>query len=265
MSRLVSILLGFALLATAARFDARFMSTPAPFQTEPPPTGDEDRVAAARARAEPNLRARFAAAGLAYPPAAVFLRGCKHERTLELWARPARDGERFRLVHTYPILAASGTPGPKRREGDRQVPEGFYVVDRFNPRSLYHLSLGLDYPNASDRLLTTDPTAPGTDIFIHGDARSIGCLAMGDVAIEEIFLAARDAVQQPVHVHLFPCRMDAAGWRDVLAPRAVGRPELAAFWLGLQAGFDGFEREKLPPAVSVEADGRYRFDSGALR
>ena len=216
-----------------------------------------DRVAAARVNVGERLRGRFAAVGLSYPAEAVFLRAFKHENRLELWARGA-DGAAFRLVHAYPVLAASGGPGPKRCEGDAQVPEGFYTVAVFNPRSRYHLSLGLDYPNASDLQRTTNPAAPGSEIYIHGKALSLGCLAMGDPAIEEIFLAASDSRVRPVGVHVFPARMDANGWREVLAPAAEGNPDLAGFWRKeLQPGFDAFERNKVPPTVRVDPYGRY--------
>ena len=221
-----------------------------------------DRVAAARVHAGERLRGRFSAAGLTYPPEAIFLRAFKHENRLELWARGVgADDRAFRLVYAYRVLAASGGPGPKRREGDAQVPEGFYTVAVFNPRSRYHLSLGLDYPNASDLQRTTNPAAPGGEIYIHGKALSIGCLAMGDPAIEEIYLAVADSRARPVPVHVFPARMDAAGWRDVLTPAADGNPDLAGFWRKeLQPAFDVFEREKVPPTVRVERGGTYVLD-----
>lgn len=263
--RLVAVTLAIVIIPAA-----RSAPLPPDMPLEPTPgsSGNLDRVAEARARSLETLRRRFSDAGLSYPPAGIFLRAFKREAVLELWARPdGGEAAAFRLVHAYPILAASGTPGPKRREGDRQVPEGFYTINRFNPRSLFHLSLGLDYPNASDLALTTNPGAPGSDIFLHGGAKSIGCLAMGDAAIEELFLAALDARdlagQTAIAVHIFPCRLDPAGWRDVLGPLAAARPRLAAFWRGLQAGHDFFEREKLPPVVSVEADGSYRLESSA--
>ena len=105
-----------------------------------------DRVADARVRRGTHLAQIFAAAGVSYPAREIYLRVFKHEGQLELWARSVPSPAPFRLVQTYPILRASGRLGPKRREGDEQVPEGFYRIDRFNPRSLFHLSLGLDYP-----------------------------------------------------------------------------------------------------------------------
>ncbi len=128
----------------------------------------------------------------------------------------------------------------------------------FNPKSRYHLSLGLDYPNASDLQRTTNPAAPGSEIYIHGKALSLGCLAMGDPAIEEIYLAASESRVRPVRVHVFPARMDGNGWREVLTPAAAGNPDLAGFWRKeLQPGFDAFERAKVPPTVRVEHGGAY--------
>ncbi|HZH97477.1 MAG TPA: hypothetical protein VEX38_00780, partial [Fimbriimonadaceae bacterium] len=102
-----------------------------------------------------------AAAGIPYPPPKLFIRAFKQERELEIWGA---ESERFHFLQTYPIVGVSGGPGPKRREGDRQIPEGVYHIDRFNPNSRFHLSLGLSYPNKADRLLG-DPERPGSDIF----------------------------------------------------------------------------------------------------
>ena len=128
----------------------------------------------------------FARAGVRYPPAEVALLGLKAEKSLEVWAA---DGGPWRFITSYPIRAASGRAGPKLREGDRQVPEGIYRIVWLNPHSSFHLSMKLDYPNAFDRrhARADGRTQPGGDIFIHGAAVSIGCLAMGDRAIEELY------------------------------------------------------------------------------
>src|SRR4051812_10092789 len=123
---------------------------------------------AAKAR-EPEVRAAFAAKGVRWPPAALHLRVYKADDALELWARNADDA--FVLVKSYRICARSGGLGPKRGEGDMQVPEGVYAIERFNPNSKFHLSLGLDYPNASDRVRGARPF--GGDIFIHGECVTI--------------------------------------------------------------------------------------------
>lgn len=153
----------------------------------------------------------------------------------------------------------SGDQGPKRREGDRQAPEGFYTIDRFNPNSSYLLSLGLDYPNASDRILS-DRERPGSDIFIHGAEVSIGCLAMTDPSIQEIYLIAWDARRaglESIPVHIFPTRLDDAG-----LARLQSNPKYAEhlkFWKNLSVGYRLFEKSKRVPKISVDRKGAYRF------
>lgn len=150
-----------------------------------------------------RLSAAFADAGVAYPPSKVALLAMKSERIMELWAD---DGGGWRFVKRYPILAASGKAGPKLREGDRQVPEGIYRIVSLNPNSSYHLSMQLDYPNSFDLLHAREDgrTSPGGEIFVHGSNASIGCLAMGDQAIEELFVLVSDAGKGKVTVLLAP-------------------------------------------------------------
>jgi len=146
---------------------------------------------------------RFDRAGVAYPPRRIALLGFKAERRLELWAE--KDGK-WVFIHSYPVLAASGKAGPKLREGDRQVPEGIYKLEYLNPNSSYHLSIKIDYPNAFDRqhAKAEGRTKPGGDIFIHGKAVSIGCLAVGDAAIEELFVLVARIGKSNVKVILAP-------------------------------------------------------------
>ncbi|MFQ5569343.1 MAG: murein L,D-transpeptidase family protein, partial [Rhodothermales bacterium] len=135
-----------------------------------------------------RLKPYFEQASIAFLPQEITLLAMKEERQLELWARDAASA--FTFIRSYPIRAASGDLGPKLREGDRQVPEGMYRIVALNPNSRYHLSMKLNYPNAFDlhHAEREGRTAPGSDIFIHGKAVSIGCLAMGDPAIEELFV-----------------------------------------------------------------------------
>lgn len=173
-----------------------------------------------------RLQPHFERAGVAYPPARVTLLAFKSERVLELWARAgARETPRF--VRRYPILAASGGPGPKLREGDLQVPEGRYRVLWLNPMSSYHLSLRLDYPNAFDQAQARREgrTRLGGDIFIHGRAVSIGCLAVGDEAVEELFVLAADVGVEHVQTLIAPVDFRARALRD-----DERRPELP--WVG---------------------------------
>ena len=191
--------------------------------------------------------------GLSYPPRQILLRAFKQERQLELWAR---DGSSFLLVKTYPICASSGGPGPKRHEGDAQVPEGFYTVSGFNPRSQFHLSLHVSYPNASDRILGRAPL--GGDVFIHGNCVTIGCLPITDLLIEELYViavASKDFAGAEIAVQSFPARLDDAA----LARLSKAHPESAAFWRNLKEGYDRFERDHAPLRVTVDGKGRYHF------
>jgi hypothetical protein len=140
----------------------------------------------------PSLEAAVGALGSKYPPDRLYLIGLKHEKVLEVWV-PSRNG--WRRLRSYPVLAASGRPGPKLREGDYQVPEGIYRLTGFNPNSSYHLSIRVDYPNRDDRTAAASEGRGvlGGDIFIHGNAVSIGCLAIGDPAVEELYLLLADA------------------------------------------------------------------------
>lgn len=184
----------------------------------------------------------------------IYFRAFKEEEILELWIQE-KAGNKFELYHTYPVQRASGRLGPKRKQGDGQVPEGFYVVDRFNPNSQFHLSLGLDYPNASDRK-RSDPTKPGSDIFIHGSNVSIGCLAMGNDAIEEIYAIAEVSKKsgKPIRVDIYPFQMT----KDSLDAVSENVREHLKFWNDeLLPGYEWFEKHRTPAKFKVEPDGRY--------
>lgn len=142
-------------------------------------------------------------AGVAWPAKRMAVVGLKEERRLEVWAKDGK--ERWRLVRGYPVLAASGTAGPKLREGDRQVPEGLYRLEGLNPNSQFYLSLKVNYPSEEDRTLARAEgrTRLGGDIFIHGSAVSIGCIAIGDEAVEEVFVMAALA-GRPVPILIAP-------------------------------------------------------------
>lgn len=150
-----------------------------------------------------RLRPMFEKVGENYPPAQVTLLAIKDTAMLELWVN--HDKKPVQIV-TYPIQALSGVAGPKLREGDRQVPEGIYAVDGLNPNSSYHLSMKLNYPNDFDlkNARSEGRVNPGSNIFIHGKALSIGCLAMGDKVIEELFILAADVGRENFNVVIAP-------------------------------------------------------------
>jgi murein L,D-transpeptidase YafK len=175
----------------------------------------------------------------------------KESRELELWVE--NDG-RFALFRTYEICTFSGHLGPKLRTGDLQSPEGFYFVtpDRMNPASRFHLSFNLGYPNAYDR----HHGRTGGFLMVHGDCVSIGCYAMTDAQIEEIYTLADAALRQGqpfFRVHIFPFRMTV---RNMQRHRDSRWRE---FWRNLEEGYDFFERHGRPPNVEVR-NGKYVFE-----
>ena len=180
---------------------------------------------------------------------AVFIRIFKSEKVLEVWVK---QNDKFALFHSYPICTFSGQLGPKLREGDGQSPEGFYRVglDQLNPYSSYHLAFNLGYPNAYDRA----NGRTGNYLMVHGNCVSIGCYAMGDENIEEIYTlmeAALRSGQKNINVHVFPFRFDSTkiDWQH---------SQWRTFWNDLKIGFDVFNQTKKPPNVSV-VNKRYRI------
>jgi murein L,D-transpeptidase YafK len=187
----------------------------------------------------------------------IFFRVFKRDRVLEVWARDI-DDDTFTLVESYPVCAVSGRLGPKRREGDLQVPEGFYTIDVFNPRSRYHLSMRVNYPNPVDLARVRGPS-PGGDIYIHGGCATIGCVPVTDEKVEELYLMAaraRAAGQRRIPVHIFPTRLDDAGLRWL--GQHYGRRSVDfRFWENLQEGYLAFERTHRVPDIGYDG-GRYR-------
>jgi murein L,D-transpeptidase YafK len=196
-----------------------------------------------------NLSARLAEQNLQLG-APVFVRIFKREFELEMWMK--RDGK-FQRFATYPICMWSGKLGPKLRQGDRQAPEGFYTVEQasLNPNSKYHRSFNLGFPNAFDQAHGRN----GSLLMVHGDCRSIGCYAMTDGVIDEIWAlltSALNAGQKRVQVQVFPFRMTETNMSLHAANPDIG------FWRQLKTGHDAFVRDYVPPIVSV-CDGRYTF------
>jgi len=178
----------------------------------------------------------------------VYIRIFKHEAMLEVWIEV--EGEYIHLKD-YPICAYSGKLGPKLKEGDRQAPEGFYRVYKrqLNPHSRFHLAFNLGYPNSYDRA----HHRTGSYLMVHGDCRSIGCYAMTDAKIEEIYGLVEAALkngQTYVPVHIFPFRMDDE------AMDAQSESRWYDFWMKLKEGYDYFEAEERPPLVEVK-NGQY--------
>jgi murein L,D-transpeptidase YafK len=174
----------------------------------------------------------------------ILVRVFKAESELEVWKQ--KDDGHYYHLKTYPICAYSGGLGPKLKQGDRQAPEGFYLVDKdlMNPRSQYHLAFNMGFPNAYDRALGRT----GSNLMVHGDCTSSGCYAMTDAVMEEIYILAREALvggQSSFQVHAFPFRMTAANMQ------AHSKHEWYGFWTNLKEGYDYFETTRLAPNLAV--------------
>ena len=211
---------------------------------KPGPYTVSDRLAqygeVARARWEPA----FSANGIAYPPSKVALIGLKDEGVLEVWAASG-DGL-WCHVRDYPILGMSGTLGPKLREGDGQAPEGLYRIESLNPNSAYHLSLRVGYPNAHDRKRGAEDGRErlGSDIMIHGKNVSIGCLAMGDQAAEDLFVLAAETGTKNISVILSPVDFRARELPDDMPPAPRWTAEL---YDEIRAALGAFGAQAEPP------------------
>lgn len=188
---------------------------------------------------EDSVKKAFEEKNLNWPPQTVYIRSFKYDRLLEVWVKNNKE-DSFSLFKTYKVCMQSGGIGPKRSEGDNQVPEGFYYVNEFNPRSNYHLALGLNYPNSSDKVLS-DPKKPGGDIYIHGNCVSTGCIAIQDVPIEEVYLItsqAKNNGQDFIPVHIFPVKYDVEKSLNYLTESIKGDQVTHKYILNIKAVFD---------------------------
>ena len=214
--------------------------------SEPP---SSRRSAAAIKRVKPALVASLKQSGLRWG-SPVFVRIYKQSKELELWVK---KGQKFKKFRTYPICYFSGNLGPKLRIGDLQSPEGFYYVKprQMNPASTFHLSFNIGFPNRYDRA----HGRTGQYLMVHGDCVSIGCYAMTNGKIEEIYALANAALKngQPFfRVHVFPFRMTATNMKKYADSKWI------AFWRNLKQGHDYFENKHIPPNISVSRK-MYRF------
>lgn len=219
------------------------------------------RVADAMRHKQDTLMKQCEAAGLKWPIKQIYIRSFKYERALEVWGRESST-EDFKLFKTYKVCAIAGSLGPKRMEGDFQIPEGFYYINMFNPNSTYHLSLGLNYPNASDRILS-DSLHPGGEIFIHGNCMTVGCIPITNNQIEEVYLLAayaKNLGQDFIPVHIFPAQYNHKKSTDYLVRTTKENPALEPFFSNLQKGYTYFEEHKKLPIITIDKKGAYGFN-----
>lgn len=216
------------------------------------------RPSEALLRKEDTLQKQFAAQKLKWPANYIYIRSFKYDSQLEVWVKDDIK-EPFQLFKTYKVCALAGSLGPKRMEGDYQVPEGFYAINEFNPKSNYHLSLGLNYPNVSDRILS-DSLRPGSAIFIHGSCVTVGCIPIRDEQIDELYILAAHAKNQGqdfIPVHIFPIRFNKEKSVKYLESITKDDHDLKKFADRLEDAFDYFEKYKQLPIVMIGDKGQY--------
>jgi len=223
------------------------------------------RIIEAMKRKEDTLMKQFKEKSLPWPIKSIYLRSFKYDSQLEVWVRSDRN-EPYKLFKTYKVCAMAGTLGPKRMQGDYQVPEGFYYINEFNPKSTYHLSLGLNYPNSSDRILG-DSLQPGGDIYIHGSCVTTGCIPITDQQIEELYILAamaRSEGQDFIPVHIYPIQFKNRKSSDVLAKYLKEYPEYTSMSNELKQAYTYFEKTHRLPVIMVNKNGEYLFDGPVI-
>lgn len=204
------------------------------------------------------LKSLFKLKGLDWPARYVYIRAFKYDSQLEVWVKNSIK-DQYKLLKIYKICALAGSLGPKRFEGDYQVPEGFYYINEFNPNSNYYLSLGLSYPNASDRILS-DQGKPGGDIFIHGGCATVGCIPIRNDQIDELYIiaaSAKSAGLDYIPVHVFPINYTVKKSYDFLNKAMENNPSYKALNVKLEQAFEYFEQHKELPVVMTRDNGEY--------
>jgi murein L,D-transpeptidase YafK len=189
----------------------------------------------------------------------ILLVAYKFEKELEIYAKNTQDST-YSFLKAYKICTYSGKLGPKRQQGDLQVPEGFYYINRFNPQSEFYLSLRINYPNKAD-IIKSKAFNLGGNIYIHGSCASIGCMPMTDDKIKEIYLlalTAKEAGQNQIPVYIYPYKLNDKNLRR--SYRAITKDAaLLQFWDNLKKGHDLFEKNKKQLNVTVDKNGDYQF------
>lgn len=216
------------------------------------------RPGEAMQRKEDTLQKQFEAKKLKWPAKYIYIRSFKYDSQMEVWVKNEQK-EQFQLFKTYKVCALAGTLGPKRMEGDYQVPEGFYYINEFNPKSNYYLSLGINYPNASDKMLS-DSLRPGSEIYIHGSCVTVGCIPIRDEQIDELYVLAahaKDQGQDFIPVHIFPIRFNVERSVKYLENLTKDDPALKKFAARLEDAFDYFDKYKQLPVVMIGEKGEY--------
>ena len=187
----------------------------------------------------------------------LYLVAFKQEKELEVWARNSND-EGFTKLLSYKICQTSGVLGPKRKQGDLQIPEGFYHLAAYNPWSSFHLSMCINYPNPSDRILGVKGNLGG-DICIHGSCVTIGCLPLTDAGIKELYILcveAKNSGQAHIPITIFPARLNLENYRQ-LTERYRDDEDRLNLWRELLSAYTLFQSSHTLPEITFLPNGRH--------
>lgn len=220
------------------------------------------KVADVFRRKEDSIRKQFEKKGLQWPAKYIYIRSFKFDSQLEVWVKN-KLSEEYQLFKTYKVCAMAGSLGPKRMQGDYQVPEGFYYINEFKPNSVYHLSLGLNYPNASDKMLS-DSLYPGGDIYIHGSCVTEGCIPITNDQIEDLYVItsyARAMGQEFIPVHIFPINFNKPASVTYLDRFMQTYKSYRPLVENLKAAYYYFEKKKQVPVVVLNPKGQYVLEA----
>lgn len=210
-------------------------------------TADEDRVQTALQDKGKSMQQHLALHQLDSTNLLLLFVAYKDIDRLDVFAKSTRDTA-YKRIQQYKICARSGQLGPKKAEGDKQVPEGFYHINRFNPKSKFYLSLGLNYPNAYDRA----QQYTGSDIFIHGKWETVGCLPMTDELMKEIYLYAlwaKESGQEKIPVYIFPFEMTDENMEKY---KSQVEESTFSFWQNIQEGYLLFQKNHQELSTKVQ-------------
>ena len=218
------------------------------------------RVREAYADKEQGMLSILSDKGIKAETLEIYLRAFKFVKKIELWGKNETE-KKYQLLKTYKVCATCGKLGPKRQRGDMQIPEGFYHIDRFNPSSRFHLSLGINYPNQSDQILGTKGNLGG-NIFIHGNCVTIGCLPISDDQIKELYLfciEAKNSGQSKIPVHIFPTILSEKNMA-ILTQQHKDDTDKLNLWNSLKKTYDLFNETKQIPEVQFLNDGKHAVE-----
>jgi murein L,D-transpeptidase YafK len=188
----------------------------------------------------------------------IYLRAFKFEKTFEIWVRDLSH-DTFTHYQTIPFCSTSGEIGPKRKQGDGQIPEGLYQIAHFNPLSEYFLSMRVNYPNEAD-MFWADKTHPGGDIYIHGGCETIGCIPITDKEMGQLYvisIMSRNNNNNDFPIHIFPSKMSSPIMKYLLNKKDINE-DYKNVWKGIQPVYSYFQKYKKIPYHYVNEQGLYR-------